>query len=334
MSEELIYVNGGYQQPNSTKKEIDKAIENLVGAAPEELDTMHELAEAIKNNKIEVEAPLFVNSKNKISLQLDGSLLVDEFDYLCIRNASFNTFKGGVIIGTGYLASENYQYSTEPVKVALGGLTVNSEGIIGLLPPVIQYKTKNKILGGIKSANIHKTTPTIETGVSGKYYQIETDLEGNAFVKIPDIPESSGSGSVDIATYEKAGIIKLGTEVVTTWGDSSEIGLLNNAGHACVRIPHASTTNKGLVTFGMQSFNTSMKQPVGESDFSAGTGLGFPIGTGLASTGEVLHVNIGTGLIAPGNGNCLMVGLDEDLFTWNENKISINIDNLRTQLKL
>ena len=394
MSEELIYINGSYQRPNSVKKEVSKAVKELVGLAPEEFDTMQELAEAVQENtkaiqdnaealqnvKIEAAAPLeFKDGEVKLNYDYDSGLQVID-KRLCLKKASIYHM-GGVKIGTGY--DDNN-----------GGLEVDKKGRIGLLPPGVgpqgvDYQKSS--LGGIKTPKIHDTTPSIATVLAGSYYQIETDVYGNAFVRIPEPPESSDS--VDTATIEKAGIVKLGTgtingETVPVSTDTSgklalaigpnlhnDAGVLNikiaddltpgviklgtgdtirdtsgtkyglnysDSEGAYVTIPNnnstpvenASVSNFGIVKLGMSSFDTSRKQPVGEGQFSTGTGLGFPIGTGLASTGNTLHVSIGTGLIL--NNEDLNVGLDENLFEWNPStkKISIRIDNLKTQLGL
>ena len=97
---------------------------------------------------------------------------------------------GGVKIGTGYYGDK-------------GGIECTDSGRIGLLPP------SQSNLGGIKTPKLHNKTPSIKTTSDGSYYQIETDVLGNAFVRIP-----KSSGSVDTATIEKAGIVKLGTGTI------------------------------------------------------------------------------------------------------------------------
>lgn len=396
MSEELIYINGSYQRPNSVKKEVNKAVKELVGLAPEEFDTMQELAEAVqentealKNVKIEAEAPL-VFKDGKIQLNYSSPLSLNTNNYLDLNPTDIYSGRiGGVKIGTGYSSGlPSFYYKNRSESILFSGIHSSNEGIIGLLPPNIEVRNNQSTLGGILSAKIHETTPDIKEVTSGNYYQIETDELGNAFVRVP---ESSGSGSVDIATDQKAGIVKLGTATIVSKRvpvstDTSgklalaigqnlhnDAGVLNikiadgltpgviklgtgdtirdtsgtkyglnysDSEGAYVTIPNnnstgvknATVSNFGIVKLGMSSFDTPRKQPVGEGQFSTGTGLGFPIGTGLASTGNTLHVNIGTGLAI--NDQNLTVSLDDNLFTWSNNKISINIDNLKIRLGL
>ena len=394
MSEELIYINGSYQRPNSVKKEVNKAVKELVGLAPEEFDTMQELAEAVqentealKNVKIEAEAPL-VFKNGKIQLNYSSSLSLNTNNYLDLNPTDIYQERiGGVKIGTGYISGfPSFYYKNRSKSILFSGIHGSDNGIIGLLPPNIEGRNNQSTLGGILSAKIHETTPDIKEVTSGNYYQIETDELGNAFVRVPE-----SSGSVDIATDQKAGIVKLGTATIVSKSVpvSTDIydklalaigpnlyntdGVLNikiasglipgviklgtgdtirdtsgtkyglnysDSEGAYVTIPNnnstgvenATVSNFGIVKLGMSSFDTSRKQPVGEGQFSTGTGLGFPIGTGLASTGNTLHVNIGTGLAI--NDQNLTVSLDDNLFTWSNNKISINIDNLKIRLGL
>ena len=383
MSEELIYINGSYQRPNSVKKEVSKAVKELVGLAPEEFDTMQELAEAVQENtkaiqdnvealqnvKIKAEAPLeFKDGKIQLNYY-SSSLELYSGKYLNLKPASnMSRSLGGVMIGTGYEQDYPWNgYKHRSKSILLSGIHSNSNGIIGLLPPNIERYNNQSTLGGILSAKIHETTPDIKEVTSGNYYQIETDELGNAFVRVPEIKiatnqeagivklgtdtissksvpvstdmygklalaigtglyNDSGTLSVEIANGLTPGIIKLGTG--DTIRDSSGIkyGLnYSDSEGAYVTIPNnnstdveiATVSNFGIVKLGMSSFDTTMKQPVGEGQFSTGTGLGFPIGTGLASTGNALHVSI-----------------DDNLFTWSNDKISINIDNLKSQLGL
>ena len=202
MSEELIYINGSYQRPNSVKKEVSKAVKELVGLAPEEFDTMQELAEAVQENtkaiqdnaealqnvKIEAEAPLEFKD-GEVKLNYDSGLQVID-KRLCLKKASFDHM-GGVKIGTGYYGDK-------------GGIECTDSGRIGLLPP------SQSNLGGIKTPKLHTKTPPIKTTSDGSYYQIETDVYGNAFVRIPKTPESNVS--VEIASLNTPGLIKLGTD--------------------------------------------------------------------------------------------------------------------------
>lgn len=347
MSEELIYINGSYQRPNSVKKEVSKAVKELVGLAPEEFDTMQELAEAVqentealKNVKIEAKAPLEFKD-GKIQLNYSDSLKLYQGKQLSLNPATNQTLSlGGVMIGTGYISSfPSFYYKHRSKSILLSGIHSNDSGTIGLLPPNIEGYNNKSTLGGILSAKIHTTTPDIKEVTSGNYYRIETDELGNAFVRIPE-----SSGSVDTATTEKAGIVKLGTGTIhgETIPVSTDMygglalaigsGLYNFNG--ILDIKAADRSNYGVVQLGMSSFSESKKQPVGEGQFSTGNGLGFPIGTGLNSKNDILYVSIGTGLIL--NNEDLNVGLDENLFEWNPStkKISIKIDNLKTQLGL
>ena len=66
MSEELIYVNGSYQQVNPVKKQIDKAIQKITGIVPDNLNSLEELASLINT---ESERAIFKENELESDLQ-------------------------------------------------------------------------------------------------------------------------------------------------------------------------------------------------------------------------------------------------------------------------
>ena len=297
MSEELIYINGSYQRPNSVKKEVSKAVKELVGLAPEEFDTMQELAEAVQENtkaiqdnaealqnvKIEAAAPLEFKD-GEVKLNYDSGLQVID-KRLCLKKASFDHM-GGVKIGTGYYGDK-------------GGIECTDSGRIGLLPP------SQSNLGGIKTPKLHNNTPPIKTTSDGSYYQIETDVYGNAFVRIPKTPESNVS--VKIASLNTPGLIKLGTDDL----DQHHFGLRTKKdGNAYVNltdfVPYsvssADSTKYGGIKLGYSEneSNYAVKLDseghayVDLSNFSAPANI--QVGPGLTFTYNTININYGDGL--------------------------------------
>lgn len=85
MSEELIYVNGSYQQVNSVKKQIDKTIEKITGIVPDDLKSLEELRIAINDLQHTVQ-----DNSNNITAAMEKGRTLAKRDLFIAAGALYN----------------------------------------------------------------------------------------------------------------------------------------------------------------------------------------------------------------------------------------------------